>query len=202
MFSVGRTIIFILAVAVCGLPQEERRVKLELKETQPTTTLNEVANVKVYFETDKVQTNASEGMNLFATFVNAGSSPVTLLNPKDLTQPEILTSDGWPVRVPAIGLGSYIHRIPEKNESQPATNVLLAPGQEYKLAINVLKVFPIRKGKAQGRQEASTDEKFITIPPGRYKVRLVVSLVSAHGSTSKTPRMLASDWAEVTLGNQ
>jgi hypothetical protein len=203
-------LLFTVTAGATARQSTEKQVKLELKDSSPAigASPDGLYNVKVYLETDKAQPNASEGLVFVVIFVNAGSSRVDLLDPKDLTHPEILTEDGWPVRLLDTGLSSFIHRVPAPGESQPKGPAIihLAPGQEYRLPIRVLQIFPIQKEPPQepkpaSNQDATVEQKLVAIPAGHYKVRLRVSLAHMHGTSAmKGQRMLVSDWVDVVLG--
>src|SRR5262245_16201628 len=85
MFTLCLAIGLIFTMAASAIQQQsvENRVKLELKDSQPLsgTSTDDIYNVKVYFETDKIQADVSAGLTFIARFVNAASSPVNLLDP-------------------------------------------------------------------------------------------------------------------------
>lgn len=181
--------------------------QVELAEESPVLigANTSLSTIKVYLIVKQHQPDATKGLQASAVFRNEGSQPVSFHNPKDSTRLEILTKEGWPVRFPLDPPEALIHRVPTTEKPKPAIAVRIEPGGEYRLNLDVVRVYPIEQSASkldrtiQNPAPNNATKATVFIPSGKYSVRLRTVLIPDSVSSS-TARKLSSKSIEIHLG--
>lgn len=181
------------AVDAAAQPNEPRRVELSDVVSSGNGPLTAV---KVSGLIDEKQSSKT-GLRFTLVLLNTGSTPLTILDPTELSQPQLLTSDGWPVELRQIVPGWRIRR------ETPKT-IVLQPSQEYRVPIAVTQILGnqqhVPSSSTQSTARGGGPAPEVPIPAGQYKVKMHVLLGSAGtGAAATRSRTLESPEVLVTL---
>ena len=140
-----------------------------------------------------------------AVYVNTSPTSVAVIHPKETTSIQVLTEDGWPLRLPPVAPSLLIHREPKPGEPDPRIPAVLrlGPDEEYRMAVSVTEVFPIEASteKQTERKAPPAPAATILISPGKYKVSMRTTLIGkGEYSPGVTPsRSFVSKAVEIQL---
>jgi hypothetical protein len=138
---------------------------------------------------------AAQGLRMTLGMTNTGAVPLSILDPAELSQPQVLTTEGWPVELPR-KLPSW--RKPGGERQRPPV-VVVAPGGEHRFEIVVPRILatqPYLK-LASGAPGGGS----VLIPAGSYqvKLRLVLGSAEADATGRRETRILESEPVRVAL---
>lgn len=190
--------------------REKTRVKLALSDrAQPAQPPSGVLAALTGSVELNVRQARSGGIGADVTITNTGGASVSIFDPRAYSHLEVQTEDGWPVDVPStVGVDPRINRAPRTGEPrhrQPQV-VELAANQPHVFTLRVTEAYPIQKRPADVWGQPGADRQGSQgtpgpLPPGKYKVRVVSTLVIAGVPEGGEPnsRAFVSPFVELTL---
>jgi hypothetical protein len=188
----------ILAVAAISMAAAEP-MKVPLQDTSTASTDAALRPIEVWGMLEPRQGNGARGLEYTIVLVNRSATSLSILDPAERSQPELLTPAGWPVALPPEVPSWRIHA-PERREPRVVT---LEPGKEHHVRVVVDRILTDQKhlnsklSPVSGEGETALSR----LPAGEYKLRMRVALISAsaHSGKPAPARMLQSEAIAVTV---
>jgi hypothetical protein len=186
---------FVLLAVVCTAQagsQGPRKIPLSDVAGTPTGRLAAIQGWALISDAQ----SAASGLIYSLVVRNDSKETVHLYDPAERSQPQLLTSEGWPIALPVV--------VPSWRMDKHGTPkvVSLSAGQEYTIPVVVREVLGVMRADqaARGRIEGATPSP---IAAGSYKLKMRLALADSDAAAGSPGalRMLESAELTVTLRN-
>jgi hypothetical protein len=167
-------------------------MKFKLMEAKPVA--GPGGAISVTLEIEPMQTKATR-LEATAVFRNDGDTPVEIFDPTVTTTLSLMTEAGWPIQLPPSKAAVDLRiNEPGRVEEGNRPNVRLAPGEELRVPLAVVEIYPRERGQSPGDARVP-----VLLPAGRYQVQLN-TVIGIPADGTPVLRALQSPAVAVTFG--
>jgi hypothetical protein len=167
------------------------QVLLELSDVRKSSMESTLKSLKVYLVVNARQSAASHELRAEAIIHNIGPTKITLVDPNNTIALLIYDDQSRPIDFPHRRRDMVVR---QEIDSGHDPFVVVNPGQEYRVQINVTSIFSGASGAA--RADSST-RNTVLISTGTYEIQMLATL--ALNKKGTPPRTLISGKARVYL---
>jgi len=144
------------------------------------------------------------GFNFEIEYSNRSDNSVTIRSPKDFIQILLINGEGWPV-MPSQPPSSVFVQTPPNVTDDENMCVTLAPNETHRVEMHIPRILSDPEGLSKekrnsgqggGQQKSSASPTLVEIAPGKYKIRIMATVVYKQPS-NQTNQLLQTDMADV-----